>query len=183
MSRPGTLAAMIQDTHHIGIDIGRVIICPTADDGRPDTSFLGSNEHHALSIPPAPGAFAAIRGLVSLHQGRVWLVSKAGPRIQDLTRRWLEHHGFHRQTGLPPAHVRFCRRRPEKREHALELGLTHFIDDRLDVLEHLRGVVPHLFLFGWQPAAPPRWVTGVADWAAVRRRLLPEVRELPAPDP
>jgi hypothetical protein len=162
----------------IGIDIGRVLICPTADDGRPDTSFLGSNEREALAIPPAAGAFSVVRGFVERYDGRVWLVSKAGQRIENLTRLWLEHHDFYRRTGMAPDHVRFCRRRPEKREHALELGLTHFIDDRLDVLGHMVGVVPHLLLFGWQPSAPPHWVVPVADWSHVERRLLPEIRQL-----
>ena len=79
--------------------------------------------------------------------GRVWLVSKCGPRVEEKTRRWLEHHRFFELTGVAEDHLRFCRERPQKREHALDLGLTHFVDDRRDVLHHLGGAVPHLFLF------------------------------------
>jgi hypothetical protein len=64
------------------------------------------------------------------------------------------------------------RRRAEKRGHARELALTHFIDDRADVLEHLRGVVSHLFLFGAQAGSIPDWVVPVADWRAARAALL-----------
>src|SRR5262249_40414761 len=120
----------------LGIDIGRVIMCPTRDDGRPDTSFLGASEAAALETPAAPDMFEVVPGLVRRFGGRAWLVSKAGARIEALTRRWFEHHRFFERTGLPPEQVRFCRRREDKRAHAAELGLTHFIDDRLDVLGH-----------------------------------------------
>lgn len=157
--------------NRVGIDVGRVLICPVDDEDGPDTSFLDADEETALRIPPAPGSIEVIADLVARLQGRVWLVSKAGPRIQQLTRRWLEHQRFHALTGMPPSHVRFCRRRPEKREHASELGLTHFIDDRLDVLQHLLGLVPSLYLYGVQRTSPPDWVQPVRDWNAVRRAL------------
>ena len=37
---------------------------------------------------------------------------------------------------------------PEKADHCLELAVTHFVDDRSDVLNHLVGIVEHLYLFG-----------------------------------
>jgi hypothetical protein len=115
--------------------------------------------------------FDVVPRLVARFERQVWLVSKAGPRIERLTRRWLEHHDFFERTGLRRDRVRFCRQRADKREHALSLGLTHFIDDRVDVLEHLRGVVPSLFLFGIQTGAVPEWVTHVVDWTAVAARF------------
>jgi hypothetical protein len=151
----------------LGIDVGRVLMCPADADGRPDTSFLRASEREALEVPPTPGMFEVVPALVTLFQQRVWLVSKAGPRIERLTRRWLQHHRFFERTGLRPDRVRFCLRREDKRQHALELGLTHFIDDRSDVLSHLNGVVPHLLLFGVQSERIPPWVVHVLDWPAV----------------
>lgn len=159
-------------TVRVGIDIGRVLMCPADDDGRPDTSFLHAPEAEALAIPPAPHAFDVIRELVDRFGGNVWLVSKAGPRIQSMTLRWLEHQRFYAQTSVPPTHVRFCRERAEKRLHAVKLRLSHFIDDRLDVLAHLRGVVAHLYLFGAQRAPAPDWGHPVRDWTCVRAALL-----------
>jgi hypothetical protein len=154
----------------LGIDIGRVLMCPTRDDGRPDTSFLGAGtEAAALAIPPAPGMFEVVPALVGLFGGRAWLVSKAGPRIEALTWRWLDHHRFFERTGMDASHVRFCRRRDEKRAHADELGLTHFIDDRTDVLKYLRGSVSCLALFGVQTEPIPEWVVHVPDWATLGR--------------
>jgi hypothetical protein len=155
----------------LGIDIGRVIMCPVQDDGQPDTSFLTAGDAAALETPAAPGMFEVVPQLVDAFEGRVWLVSKAGARIEALTRRWFAHHDFFARTGLREDQARFCRRRQDKRTHAAELGLTHFIDDRTDVLGHLRGLVPYLGLFGVQGQPPPDWVVSIADWFAVGRAL------------
>src|SRR5438045_4183853 len=96
-------------TTRLGIDIGRVLMCPAADDGRPDTSFLEADPVAAMQVPPAAGMFAVLPRLVQHFGGRVWLVSKAGRRVEDLTRRWLEHHQFFARTGMRGAHLRFCR--------------------------------------------------------------------------
>ena len=161
--------------HRLGLDIGRVII--TGDQPGGDTSFIGGGIDDVLRTPPIPGALESVGRLVALFGGRVWLVSKCGQRMEDKTRLWLAHYRFYETTGLPESHARFCRERPQKRDHAAELGLTHCVDDRPDVLEHLRGLVPHLFLFGPQRAAPPDWVTPVAGWAeaeaAIEATLVP----------
>lgn len=150
----------------IGIDIGRVIIGPTID-GVEDTVFIGRTVQEAMQSPPAPGAFAAVGELMRRFDGRVWLVSKCGPSVERKTLLWLDHWRFHEQTGLPKSHVRFCRERREKAEHARELGLTHFIDDRLDVLEPMRELVPHLLAFGEETGRVPDWADHVRDWSSV----------------
>lgn len=156
----------------LGIDIGRVII--SAGSGSGDTSFLDGDLAAALRTPPARDALPTIRDLVVTFGGRVWLVSKAGPRVQDRTRRWLDHHRFWEVTGMNRASLRFCRRRDEKAEIARELKLTHFVDDRPDVLAAMLGVVPFRFLFGPQRAPFPQH-KHVLDWqsaaAAIRASL------------
>jgi hypothetical protein len=169
----GNFLAQRTASSGLGIDIGRVIMCPVNDDGRPDTSFLTSDDAAALETPAAPGMFEVVPQLVEAFDGRVWLVSKAGARIETLTRRWFVRHAFFARTGLSEEQARFCRRREDKRVHAAELGLTHFIDDRTDVLMHLRGLVPHLGLFGVQSQPAPDWTVPIADWFAVGRALSP----------
>jgi hypothetical protein len=159
----------------LGIDIGRVLMCPANDDARPDTSFLDLPDDQALDVPASPHAWEVIPDLVQAFDKRVWLVSKAGSRIEALTRRWLAHHRFFDRVGLPDNQVRFCRKRPEKRSHAIDLGLTHFIDDRADVLAALIGAVPHLYLFGAQREATPTYATHVADWLIVRAVVIADL--------
>jgi len=159
----------------IGLDIGRVIINPAGTAGKEDTSFLGGSDADAMETPPSPGAFEVIRELVDFYEGRVWLVSKCGPRIQRRSRDWLRHQRFYQQTGLNPSQLRFCPKRPDKAIHCRQLRLTHFVDDRLDVLRHLRGITPNRYLFGHQKprVVVPGWVTPVLDWSEVRAALLP----------
>jgi hypothetical protein len=143
----------------LGIDIGRVIV---AGDG-PDTSFVGGSDDDALRAPPVEGAIEAIARLRAHYEGRVWLVSKCGPRVEARTRRWLEQRRFFAATGVAPDHVRFCRTRPEKAPICLALGITCFIDDRQDVLAAMGGVVATRLLFGARWCSLPG-VTPVASW-------------------
>ncbi|MFL6665378.1 MAG: hypothetical protein ACJ8G7_24685 [Rhizobacter sp.] len=153
----------------LGIDIGRVLIAPDSPDGKADTSFIGGSLEAALATPPYQGMFDAVPDLVRMFEGQVWLVSKAGPRVQEKTRHWLRHHSFFERTGIAPSNLRFCLERAQKAEHCRDLAITHFVDDRLDVLGHLEGVVPNRFLFG--PQKKPFALAGVVHvpaWADAR---------------
>jgi hypothetical protein len=158
----------------LGIDIGRVIMNAADASGRADTSFLSGTDEDALATPASEGAFEAIAELVRAFEGKVWLVSKCGPRVQQRTLRWLKRHRFFELTGVRQDRVRFCLKRPEKRDHCAAIGATYFVDDRLDVLEHLHGLVPNLYWFGIQRHAglTPQWVTPTVDWAEARHAIL-----------
>jgi hypothetical protein len=104
----------------LGVDIGRVII---HGDG-PDTSFIGGSEADALKAPAMSGALEALARLTTFFDGRVWLVSKCGPRIQARTRAWLTAHRFFERTGIAPDHLHFCRERPEKATICKTLMIT-----------------------------------------------------------
>lgn len=163
----------------LGIDIGRVLISPDAPEGCADTSFIGGTLADALATPPYPGMFDVVPGLVQLFEGRVWLVSKAGPKVQEKTRHWLRHHRFFERTGIPPDNLRFCLERSEKAGHCAGLGITHFVDDRPDVLGYLDGVVPHRFLFG--PQRKPNTLRGlvpVLDWDAAATAIAAVAHEV-----
>jgi hypothetical protein len=154
----------------IGVDIGRVII---NGDGS-DTAFFGHSQVEAMRAPAVAGAFDAIAELVRRFEGRVYLVSKCGAKIQARSLAWLDHHGFWAATGVDRAHVRFCKERRDKAIHAQKLELTHFVDDRFDVLTHLVGLVDRMYLFGPQRRrseqlpgmlATPCWPDVLADLA------------------
>lgn len=156
----------------LGIDFGRVIEGGLGADDATDTSFLDATLEEALATPATPGAFDVIPRLVARFDRRVWIISKCGESTQRKTLAWLEHHDFYQRTGLPRGNVRFCRERTEKAIHCRELSITHMIDDRLDVHEAIRDVVPHLYLFGPQHGDIPDWVVHTPNWSAVEAALI-----------
>jgi len=156
----------------LGIDIGRVIIDGSANPDGGDTAFFSGTEVEMLATPAMPGAFDSISRLVQRFDGRVWLVSKCGPTIRDRSSRWLAHHQFFETTGMTKGNARFCRERREKRTHALKLGLTHFIDDRVDVHRAIYDIVDHCYLFGEQRGPAPDFVSHVADWPTAEAAVL-----------
>jgi hypothetical protein len=151
----------------LGIDIGRVIIDGSAHPAGGDTAFFSGDEATMLATPEMAGGVEAIAGLVSLFDGRVWLVSKCGRTVQDRTLRWLSAHDFYRRTGLPPDQVRFCRARADKRIHCVELGLTHFVDDHPEVHEAIHGYVEHQYFFGPQRRPVPPYGVHAPSWDLV----------------
>ena len=155
----------------LGIDIGNVIIDGPAHPGGGDTAFFQGDEPTMLATPELDGSVTAIARLTDTFGGRVWLVSKCGPRVQARTLRWLDAHDFYGRTGVPRANVRFCRTRPEKRPICEELALTHFVDDHPEVHEAIRGAVAHQYFFGPQRAAVPDWGLHVLTWADAERRI------------
>ncbi|MDR7273885.1 hypothetical protein [Catenuloplanes atrovinosus] len=110
-----------------------------------DTSFFGDRP---LETPAMPGAFTRLAELVAgRFQGRVHLISKAGPEVERNTRDRLHHHDFFTRTGVPAENVHVVRERRDKAAVCTRLGITHSIDDRPDVLAHLT-TVPHRYLMG-----------------------------------
>ena len=82
---------------------------------------------------------------------------------------WLQCVDFFSRTGLQPDHVWFCLQREDKASICRELEISHFIDDRVHVMQILRGVVPHLCLFG-EPGAKsfcPPWASFATNWPEV----------------
>ena len=149
----------------LGIDIGRVLISAEPSGSRADTSFIGGSIEDALNTSPYEGMFQAVPELTTLFAGQVWLISKCRSRVQEKSRLWLQHHRFFERTRIKPDNLRFCLERPQKADHCRELGITHFIDDRIDVLDHLAGLVPHRFLFGPQKLLRfPSGVVYVPTW-------------------
>lgn len=118
----------------LGVDIGGVIIDRQND--RTDTSFFGPN---FLLTTAVPGVVDQLKSLVD-RGFEVHLVSKCGENVERKTRQWLAHHRFFERTGIDPARLHFCRTRPEKGPICRDLGVTHFVDDRLDVLDCLDSV-------------------------------------------
>ena len=141
--------------------------------GVQDTSFLGRSFDEAMTTPATPGALDCVAKLVDHYGGRVSIVSKCGESVEKKTRGWLSRNNVYATTGLDKAQVHFCKKRHQKAPICRRLGITHFIDDRVDVLSHMVGIVPNLYLFGEQPPGkPPSWAQPVLDWEQVATVLL-----------
>lgn len=120
----------------LGLDIGGVLIQRSADDD--DTSFFGARP---LDTPAVEGAFDALARLAAgPFAYRVHLISKAGPSVTERTQAWLAHRDFTAVTGIAPTQVHFVRHRADKAPVCAKLGVTHFVDDRLSVLNLLPDV-------------------------------------------
>jgi hypothetical protein len=67
----------------------------------------------------------------------------------------------------------------DKRGICEELGITHMVDDRLDVHEAIRDVVPYRYLFGAQPQEAPAWVLTPQSWAELLGMLHRDPSDIP----
>lgn len=148
----------------LGLDVGGVLIDRVGEDS--DTSFFGSRP---METPMVHGALESVARLGELFEGRVVVVSKAGPKFASLTMEWMSTVGFFEMTCLDLSKVHFVRERPDKARICRRLGVSHFVDDRRDVLDHL-GDVRHRYLFvgGVGNHAPPSPAPGfprVETWS------------------
>lgn len=155
----------------LGVDFGRVINDSGSHPSGDDTTFLTGDEEAMLATPAMAGAFETLSRLTVIFDERVWIISKAGPTTQAKTERWLTHQGFFDLTGVPRTQVRFVRSRADKAGVREELGVTHFVDDRRDVLLLLVGIVPNLYLFGPQSGAISPYAIAAPTWADAEREI------------
>lgn len=117
----------------VGFDVGNVILQNDTD--TPGVDFL---ERPQSYIEGAIETIGRIVGEVTVENA--YLLSKSGAAMQQRTLDFFEETDFYGQTGIRPEHAIFCRRRDEKAPIAAELGLSHFVDDRLDILRQMTSV-------------------------------------------
>ena len=125
----------------LGIDVGGVIISKAGDDG--DTSFFSDRY---LETPPTEQVFEVLSRVVPNFDDAL-IISKCGPNVQRKTMAWMDHHGFYDKTGIARGKFNFCLKRPDKVGIAQFWGVTHYVDDRIDIIRSMKGIVPNLFLF------------------------------------
>jgi hypothetical protein len=164
----------------LGVDVGGVLIDRVAEGS--DTSFFGDRP---LETPAVPDAVAVIARLAAgPFADRVHLVSKAGPKIEQRTRAWLEHTGFYAATGLEPQNLHVVRNRADKEPVCRRLGVTHFVDDRISVLNHLVSVRCRYLFTGGLGSSPvpdpedvPAGMLPVESWPRLEQMLLTSCRD------
>jgi hypothetical protein len=157
----------------LGIDVGGVIIDLVREERGQDARATYA------AARPVTGAFEAIGQLVQRRFGeRAWLVSRCDEIDERLIVEWLTRQDFFTRTGIAAERVHFCRERHDKLGICRRLAITHFVDDRLEVLGHLVGVVPHLYWLPSRAVDPEQFnpvqdrVRRAAGWPAIVRELL-----------
>jgi hypothetical protein len=156
-------------TDLLGVDVGGVLVDRIRADGS-DTSFFSDR---FLETPAVAGAFETLARLGRERFGRgIYIVSKCGPRTEEKTRLWLAHHKVLDMLNIDERALHFCRKRPDKAQICKRFGVTHFIDDRMDVLVHLT-TVRYRILFGPQDAGVnSKGAIPAQTWAEVADKLL-----------
>ena len=100
------------------------------------------NKDKALRNGPIMEARDWMTSLVNrIGPENVFIVSKVGSRAEKLWATVLRESGFYRYTGMEQRNVRWVRDRTGENGKApvvQELQLTHFVDDRSDVLYDIR---------------------------------------------
>ncbi|MDO8590699.1 MAG: hypothetical protein Q7R65_01835 [bacterium] len=127
----------------LGIDIGGVL----ADrENIPNGAYrsLYNPDDSYLEVLPFPGALDVVDRLNKERFGKVYIVSQIAKTLEERSQNWLNQYGFHEI--IPVSQVHFCEERQQKRPICEKLGITHFIDDRLTVLQYL-DIVKNLFWF------------------------------------
>jgi carboxypeptidase C (cathepsin A) len=158
----------------LGVDIGNVIINHRLTD--PEDKTLHKERYS--TIPATKGAFVALKKLNDYFAGEVYLISKCTEWAQEKILAWLLDNDFYSKTGISENNVRFVRERHEKDAVCQSLGITHFIDDRLEVLSHMTASTPYLFLFQPDPVEVERFrqflprVAVVVGWDSVIDKIL-----------
>lgn len=121
----------------VGTDLGGSIIDKAGENSR--ETFLGPQY---LMTSEVPAVFVTLRAMVEKTRGKdgkcnVYVISACETSLRKKAEWWLEHRQFSQQTGIPPENILFCDSRRAKAAMAAKLGITHFVDDRIEVLSQM----------------------------------------------
>jgi hypothetical protein len=125
-----------------------------------------------------PLAESSIRQFV--EQGiTVHIISKVNERQKKEVENWMLSEGFFEETGVPSANLHFCEHRNQKGQIAINLGITHHIDDRPEVMMHMPEEVCK-YLFNPEPSEVVKFFNQmqntmiVNDWEEVVDEIFSE---------
>jgi len=131
---------MNKEAEILGVDIGGVVL---------DFIPYLHKDIDFLEIPEIENAIESITLLNKTRfQNRTHVVSRYTGDGPSKVLEWLRHKEFFIRTGIPEEKFHSCALRHEKAPICVDLGITHFVDDQIEVLSHMIGKVPNLYLFG-----------------------------------
>jgi hypothetical protein len=96
---------------------------------------------HTWNGTPLPGAFDTLKAIVDSGRfEKVYVISKLNPLLHFTFSGRLWYFNFWKYTGIPKENLFYCRHHEDKAAICEKLGVTHFVDDRLRVLDNLKTV-------------------------------------------
>ncbi len=163
----------------LGLDIGGIIInrCKTET-----VRTLWQDPENYQDTPEVSGAIQSIGELwnspCSPFREHIFLVSRVKtPEGEGKTIKWLRDHLFSERTGVPEKNIIFCEERFQKVGIVQEKRITHFVDDRLEVLGLMSGAISYLYLLNKNPndntVIDESIITDISkDWKSLLPKLL-----------
>lgn len=128
-----------------------------------------------LSTSPLKHAMKVIKNIIDLYGAEnTFIISKCPMYAEDEIIKWLDNQNFFTDIGFIHSNVYFCRERTDKAPIAKQLRLTHFIDDRVEVLDAMKDVVSNRILFtggGNHEESDDKTITGLDSWGSVQDRI------------
>lgn len=110
-------------------------------------SDLGSTIVNTKTKVAYPNSMRIIADIIRKYgPNKFFIISRVNTEQKVRAQAWLNQSRFFGQTGMPEQNLFWCEERHQKAVIAKDLGLTHFVDDRPDVLIPMISV-PHRFLF------------------------------------
>lgn len=103
-------------------------------------------------IPEINGIIGAVYGIVNYFRSEnVFIVSSADEALEKAILHWFEKKSILKRTGVSSDNLIFCRERKEKAIVCAQKQITHFIDDRREVLHHIYESDPSIKLILFNP--------------------------------
>ena len=109
---------------NIGIDLGGTIFSKTNEDTKEQEIYI------------FPNSFKILSKIVEKFDN-VYIISRVNSQQRERSLAWLNSSEFFKKTGISPNNLFYCFDRRDKAIFGKALELTHFIDDRPEVLIHL----------------------------------------------
>lgn len=106
----------------------------------------------------------------------VYIISKVNSTQKESSLKWIESVEFFNKTNIKPENLYYCFERKDKAIFAKGLGITHFIDDRAEVMYHLDKSIVKI-LFNPDPIHVEKYrgklfnTTITNDWSQIPRLL------------
>ncbi len=153
---------MITPPYILGLDLGNTLV-KLGKVGSPSIVF--------------DDAIETIKLLMVYYFGkRVFIISKVTPEQRLRAEHFLKTSTFLTEIGLTCPHVLFCMERGDKAVLARHLGITHFIDDRPEVLAAMNDLPICRIAYDPIPEDLERFKTQLPDVKVVKNWL--EIRRL-----